>query len=146
MFAEFLRRLTAPQPDPLTDGDARLALTALLVRVGRSDGAYDAAEHDQITRIAAARYALSPFEAAQLVGQAEALEAEAPDTVKFTEAIKAAVPYDARIGVIESLWQVALADGVREAEEDQLLRLVAKFLGVSDIDSNLARQRIEARR
>ncbi len=142
MFAEFLRRLTAPDPAPLPDDDARLALTALLVRVARSDGVFDDSERDRIDRIAATRYGLSPFEAARLRGEAETLEGEAPDTVRFTRAIKDAVPYEERIGVIEALWQVVLADGVREAEEDALVRLVASLLGVNDRDSALARQRV----
>ncbi|MBY6161953.1 TerB family tellurite resistance protein [Mameliella alba] len=143
MFADFLKRLTAPDPAPLPDADARLALTALLVRVARSDGTFDDSERDRIDRILAARYGLSPFEAARLRSEGEALEAEAPDTVRFTRAIKDAVPYDDRIGVIEALWQVVLADGVRDAEEDALLRLVSNLLGIRDIDSARARQRVE---
>lgn len=143
MFADFLKRLTAPDPAPLPDADARLALTALLVRVARTDGDYDESEKTRIDRIAASRYGLSPFEATKLRSDAEGLEAEAPDTVRFTSAIKAAVPYEDRIAVIEALWQVVLADGVREAEEDALLRLVAKLLGVNDRDSASARQRVD---
>ncbi|HMB13554.1 MAG TPA: TerB family tellurite resistance protein, partial [Roseovarius sp.] len=51
MFADFLNRLIQPEPDPLDDGDARLALTALLVRVARSDGEYAASEIIRITRL-----------------------------------------------------------------------------------------------
>lgn len=142
MFADFLKRLTAPDPDPLQDDDARLALTALLVRVARSDGEYDQIEQDRIDRICAARYGLSPFEVAKLRTDAETLESEAPDTVRFTRAIKDAVAYEDRMGVIEALWQVVLADGVREAEEDALLRLVASLLGINDRDSAIARQRV----
>lgn len=143
MFGDFLKRLTAPNPAPLPDTDARLALTALLVRVARTDGVYDQSEMTRIDRIAASRYGLSPFEASRLRGEAETLESEAPDTVRFTRAIKDAVPYEDRIAVIESLWQVALADGERDAEEDALLRLVANLLGVNDRDSALARQRVD---
>lgn len=143
MFADFLRRLTAQDPAPLPDADARLALTALLVRIARSDGSYDQSERERIDRIVSTRYGLSPFEASKLRSEGEALESEAPDTVRFTRAIKDAVAYEARIGVIESLWQVVLADGVREAEEDALLRLVANLLGINDRDSALARQRVE---
>jgi uncharacterized tellurite resistance protein B-like protein len=143
MFGDFLKRLTAPDPAPLPDADARLALTALLVRVARTDGYYDENEKAWIDRIASARFGLSPFEATKLRGEAEGLEAEAPDTVRFTSAIKGAVPYEDRIGVIEALWQVVLADGVREAEEDALLRLVSKLLGINDRDSALARQRVD---
>ncbi|MBN9889426.1 TerB family tellurite resistance protein [Salipiger abyssi] len=145
MFADFLQRLVQPDPAPLPDADARLALTALLVRVARADETYDDSERARIDKIAAARYGLSPFEAAKLRGEAEALEAEAPDTVRFTRAIKDAVDYEHRIGVIEALWQVVLADGVREAEEDALLRLVSNLLGINDRDSALARQRVEGK-
>lgn len=146
MFADFIKRLTEPEPEPLQDGDARLALTALLVRLAKSDGDYASEEVARIDRIAVRRYGLSPFEATALRREAEALEAEAPDTVRFTRAIKDAVPYEDREGVIEALWDVVLADGVRDHEEDALLRLVANLLGVNDRDSALARQRVEAAR
>ncbi|MEL6510131.1 MAG: TerB family tellurite resistance protein [Pseudomonadota bacterium] len=144
MFADFLKRITAPDPAPLPDEDARLALTALLVRIARSDGDYASDEVARIDRITAQRYGLSPFEATKLRGDAETLEAEAPDTVRFTRAIKDVVAYEDRIGVIEALWSVVLADGVREDEENALLRLAASLLGVNDRDSALARQRVEA--
>ena len=128
-------------PEP----DAQLALAALLVRIGRSDGSYDDDEIARIDRILATRYRLSPFEATRLRHQAEELEAQAPDTVRFTRALKDAVDYENREQIIEALWEVVLADGVRDDEEDALLRLVAPMLGVNDRDSNLARQRVEGR-
>ncbi|MFQ6549863.1 TerB family tellurite resistance protein [Aestuariibius sp. 2305UL40-4] len=146
MFADFLKRLTAPDPDPLPELDARLALAALLVRIAKSDGDYDQAEIARIDRILAKRYDLDPVEAAKLRAQSEALEHDAPDTVRFTRAIKDAVPYEDREGVLEALWDIVLADGERDEAEDALLRLVAPMLGVTDQDSALARQRVEARR
>ena len=44
--------------------------------------------------------------------------------------------------MIESLWQVVLADGERDAEEDALVRLASNLLGINDRDSALARQRV----
>lgn len=143
MFADFIKRLTAPDPAPLGPADARLALTALLVRVARSDNDYAQSEAELIEEIATRRYALSPTAAAELRSEGEALEAEAPDTVRFTRAIKDAVPYDERVGVIEALWQVVLADGRRSDEENALLRLVASLLGVTDTDSGMARKRVQ---
>lgn len=142
MFDDFLKRLTRPDPAPLPDADARLALTALLVRIARSDGDYAPAEIDRIDRISTLRYGLSPFEASKLRGEAETLETEAADTVRFTRAIRAAVPYEDRRAVVEAAWSVALADGGRAQEEDALLRLVASLLGVSDVDNARARQKM----
>lgn len=145
MFADLLRGLLAPEPQRLSDPDARLAVAALLVRIARVDGDYSDAEIGRIDRILSRRYALSAFDAIALRHGAEALEAQAPDTVRFTRAIKEAVDYDHRTGVIEAFWEVVLADGMRDGEEDSLLRLLANLLGVNDRDSNLARQRVEAK-
>ncbi len=143
MFGDLLRRMAAPDPDPLDDGDARLALAALLVRIARSDGSYDEAEIKRIDALLTKRYGLGPFEVASLRKDAEILEEEAPDTVRFTRAIKDHVPYEERSHVVEDLWEIVLADGERDHEEDALMRLVAPMLGINDRDSALARQRAQ---
>ncbi len=138
-----LRALFAPTPPRLAEPDARLALAALLVRVARSDGYYDAAEVAHIDRILMQRHSLTPTAAAYLRTEAEALEAEAPDTVRFTRALKAAVPLEDRTALVEALWIVALADGERDDDEDRVLRLVASLLGLTDVESAQARQRVQ---
>ena len=142
MFGSFLKSLLEPQAEPLHDDDARLAMTALLVRLARADNEYAAAEMHRITQVIMARYELAEPEAIALRATAETLEQEAPDTVRFTRAIKDRVAYEDRIAVVEALWQVALADGNRDAEEDALLRLVVSLLGVTDVDSASARRRV----
>jgi uncharacterized tellurite resistance protein B-like protein len=42
-----------------------------------------------------------------------------------------------------ALWSVALADGLRDADEDTLLRMVANLLGLTDVESALARQKAQ---
>ncbi|MGX9856352.1 tellurite resistance TerB family protein [Limimaricola variabilis] len=145
MFADLLRRLTDPAPARLPDADARLALGALLVRIARADGHYSPEEARRIDRILGARYRLDPAAAARLRADCEVMESEAPDTVRFTRAIKDAVSYEDREAVIEALWEVVLADGERDDEEDALMRMVAPMLGVSDPDSAHARQRAAER-
>lgn len=141
MFGDLLRQLLAPAPDRLPDPDARLALAALLVRVARADGLYAAEEVEKIERILMTRHGLGPFEAVHLRARAEELEVQAPDTVRFTRALKAAVPVEERAGLLQALWSVALSDGDRNAEEDQQLRLLTNLLGLTDVDSALARSR-----
>ena len=50
------------------------------------------------------------------------------------------IPYENRRQVIQGLWQVALADGSRDSEEDAVIRLAAKLLGVTDVESAVARK------
>ena len=142
MISDFLNRLLSPAPARLSDSDARLAISTLLVRVARSDGDYSSVEIINIDRVLAARYALEQGETEALRKDGEALEAEAPDTVRFTRAIKECVAYEERLAVIEALWKIALADSERDAEEDALIRLVASLLGVTDVDSAKARQKV----
>ncbi|OYW59637.1 MAG: hypothetical protein B7Z10_05300 [Rhodobacterales bacterium 32-66-7] len=138
---DILRRLLAPAPEPLTKPDARLALAALLVRVAKTDGLYSAEEVERIDRVLAHRHQVGPFEAAKLRTEAEEIEAEAPDTVRFTQALKAATALEDRAEVMEALWSVALADGQRDALEDRLMRMVATLLGLTDVESAQARQK-----
>lgn len=144
MFNDLLRRLTAPDPAALPEIDCRLALGALLVRIARTDGDYADVEIAQIDQALMKRYNLNAADAAALRAECEALEAEAPDTVRFTRAIKDTVSYENRLGVIEALWSVVLADGIRDDEEDSMMRMTASLLGVSDQDSHRARLKVSA--
>lgn len=146
MLKQFLAALVGPAPHPLTAPDAELALAALLVRLARADDTYTIAEKARIDRVLARRRGLSIEEAGDLRHRAEAVEAEAPDTVRFTRALKDKIAYEDRASVVEALWDVALADGIRDAQEEALIRLAANLLGVNDRDSALARQRVQARR
>lgn len=141
MIGDLLKRLAGDYtPEPLPADQARLALAALMVRIGRTDGDYTAAERSRIDRVLAETYRLSAEAATALRRDGETAEADAPDTVRFTRVIKDAVPYEHRTEIVEALWRVAAVDGIN-ADEHGLMRLVANLLGVSDQDSGLARQR-----
>ena len=128
----------------LLDGNVEIseseAMAALMVRIAKSDNDYAIAECERIDAILSILYGLSLVEASSLRSKAETLEADAPDTVRFTRAIKDAVPYEGRFDVVRALWQVVLADGERDHEEDALMRLLASLLGVNDRDSAIARK------
>ena len=145
MFKTLLSRLNGTATsDPLSTDDARLAMAALMVRVARADHDYAPTEIAVIDALLMHRYGLDAAETAALRAEAEELEANAPDTVRFTRLIKTAVPYEDRNAVAESLWRIVLADDQRHHHEDSFLRLVVGLLGVSDRDSGLARQRAQA--
>jgi len=137
MFASLF---ASKSPDSARDISASQAMAALMVRIAKSDDDYSTTEIARIDAVLGLLYSLTADQAADLRRTAEALEAEAPDTVRFTRAIKEEVPYEERFNVVRALWQVVLADGARDAEEDALMRLLASLLGVNDRDSALARQ------
>ncbi|WP_347824293.1 TerB family tellurite resistance protein [uncultured Planktomarina sp.] len=137
MFASLF---SSKSPGSERDISASEAMAALMVRIAKSDDDYSATEIARIDAVLGLLYQLSADQAAKLRQTAEALEAEAPDTVRFTRAIKEEVPYEERFDVVRALWQVVLADGARDSEEDALMRLLASLLGVNDRDSALARK------
>ena len=137
MFANLFSRKSIAETEEIT---APLALAALMVRIAKSDDDYATAECERIDAVLSVLYSLSTTQASALRLRAEALEADAPDTVRFTRAIKEEVPYEQRFDVVRALWQVVLADGARDDEEDALMRLLASLLGVNDRDSAIARQ------
>jgi len=145
MFSDILAAFRAPAPPRLTHEDARLALTALLVRVARSDQDYAESERRKILELLMQRYSLTEDAALALRTEAEDLESQAPDTVRFTRVVKETVPYEHRETVVEALWSVVLADNRRDHDEDGFMRLVVSLLGVNDRDSGLARQRVQAK-
>lgn len=140
MFAALVKKLLTPAA-PLTALDGRLALAALMVRIARMDHLYAAPEVERIEAVLMQRYGLDAFAAHDLRIQAEILETEAPDTIRFTRALKESVPLQDRTGLLVALWSVALADGDRDPDEDQMLRLICNLLGLTDVESGLARQK-----
>lgn len=146
MLDRLARFLTGAEEGREVDtGDARAAIAAVLVHAARSDGSYDDDERDWIDRILAARFGLDRAAASALRAEAETAEEGAAGLVRFTRAIKQAVPHDERVGVIEAVWEIAYADGERSHEEAALVRKLCGLLYVEDRDAGLARQRVEAR-
>ena len=142
MFRNLLSRLLdAAQPAPLSAQDAEVAIAALLVRIARADDHYGEVEQHRIDQVLARRRGLASAVAAERRAAAEMIEAEAPDTVRFTRIIKDRIELADRHDVLAAMWEVAYADGQRSAEEESLVRLVAGLLGVNDRESGLARQR-----
>ncbi|MGJ8615622.1 MAG: TerB family tellurite resistance protein [Sulfitobacter sp.] len=130
----------APEPKPLPQPNAQLALGALLVRVAFADKNYRAAEIGQIDRILSQTFDLGPIEAAKLRATCEALELDAPGTPEFTEILREEVDYADRKAMSDAMWSVALADGHRhEAEEIQLLA-IETALGITEVDMEEARE------
>ena len=129
-------------PRPLAADDAEIAVAALLVRVARADDHYHATERKRIDQVLAQLHGLGPSEAAERRAAAEMIEAEAPDTVRFTRLIKDRVPLEDRVTIIGAMWDISLADNHRTPHEETAIRLVASLLGVTDRESAMQRQRV----
>jgi len=144
MIMDLLTRLMGNTTMRNSTGDAELAIAVLLVRVARADDTYTDSERCRVEELLVRR-GLPPEQARNLREQAEMLESEASDTVRFTRQIKDQIPLEDRQEILAAMWEVALADHDRDAEEDSLIRLVSGLLGITDRDSAEIRQQVRAR-
>ncbi|MBM1687722.1 TerB family tellurite resistance protein [Sulfitobacter geojensis] len=133
MFERLFPR-RAPEPKPLPQPNAQLALGALLVRVAFADRNYRATEIGQIDRILARTFEIGPIEAAKLRATAEALERDAPETPEFARILREEIDYAHRLALGEAMWSVALADGHRHEKEEIQLMAIEVALGLTDGD------------
>ncbi|WP_227267409.1 tellurite resistance TerB family protein [Roseobacter weihaiensis] len=130
-----------PDPKPLPQPNAQLALGALLVRVALADRQYRAAEVGQIDRILSATFNLKPLEAAKLRATCEALERHAPGTPEFARILREEVNYADRRALADAMWSVALVDGKQDTDEEDMLHQIEAALGLSEADIDAARKK-----
>ena len=132
---DFIRRLGAEQPARhFSEDDARLALAALLVHTVAIDGAVADAERATLRELLARNFGLTGDDLDLLVADAEKADGAAVDLYRFTSVLKRTMTQDARIRVIENLWEMAFADGASHEFEENLIWRVAELLGVSPRD------------
>lgn len=139
----FKRLLRATAPADLPSEDARSAIAAVLVMAARADDHYGADEQHVVDDVLMSRFGLDAAGAAKLRAEGEDAEVESIDIYQFTKAIRTAIPIEDRIAIVEALWKVVLADGARDPHEDTLMRQLVDRLGLSPMDSALARQRVQ---
>ena len=147
-MAGLFAKLTAifdaqPSAEAVTTHDPiAVAMAALMIQLARADGHYEEAERAEILAALDARFG----DGAALLAAGEAAEETALDSHQFTRLVKDAYAPEERGELLEDLWEVVLADGDRDANENALMRQFGALLHVPDRDIGLARQRVLARR
>jgi uncharacterized tellurite resistance protein B-like protein len=143
MFQQLLRSLAAPEPKPPTD--LRLAVAVLLIEAAYRDDVFQPEEREVIFRLLQNKFALTAAETTALIGAAEDTCRRTAQLHPYTNAVMEQMPAEARVELVEMMWEVAYADGVLDAEEDALIRRMVGLIHITDRDRMLARQRVLAR-
>ena len=140
----FIRRLGVEEEGRhFSADDSRLALAALLVHTVAIDGVVSDAERGKLRELLGRNFGLTGDDLDQLIEDATAADNEAIDLYRFTSVLKRHMNEDARIRVIENLWEMAFADGASHEFEENLVWRVAELLGVSPRD-RIAMKRLVA--
>lgn len=129
---------------PVRDTDPHLAAATLMVEAALADGVYANIESDRIAMILLESFNFDADRVDRILEEAEELADSLTDTYSMTSRAKL-LPEPERVGIIEGLYLVALADGEKCAFEDAYIRHVASLIHVDDVSRAKARKRAEAR-
>ncbi len=129
---------------PVRDIDPHLAAATLMVEAALADGVYANIESDRIAMILLESFNFDADKVDNMLEEAEELADSLTDTYAMTSRAKL-LPITERVGVIEGLYLISLADGERCAFEDAYIRHVASLLHVDDVSRAKARQSAEAK-
>lgn len=113
-------------------------VTALMVEAAAVDGQIGAAETQLIADCVSSQFDLADDEMTQILDHALDEADNRIELHSLISRLRNKSDYEERIGVIEMVWMVVLADGRLDKIERQLMRRLAGLLFVSDVDSGLA--------
>jgi uncharacterized tellurite resistance protein B-like protein len=140
----FMSELTGGEKHParFEENDYRLAAAALLIHASTIDGNMTASERGKLHDLVKSRFALDEAATDELIDAATLAEHEAVDLYRFTSLLNRSLDDQGRLGIVEMLWEIVLADGRATEFEDNLMWRVADLLNVSSRDRIALRQRV----
>jgi len=130
---------TAPVSRATNDRDM---VTALLIQTALIDGVFADEERATIVSILMRDHGASEDEAVALITEAEAKAGKSSQMFGLTTAINKHFDLNAKIALMERLWEVTLADRVVNKYENNLMLRIAGLLQVPDHENAGARQRV----
>jgi uncharacterized tellurite resistance protein B-like protein len=130
LFDAFAGEPAADSPEA-QEHALKLACAVLLVEVMRADPTMDAAERETILAALKQQFGLSSDESDRLLELARQSAKGAYDYHRFTSVINDHFSQAKKIQMVESMWQVAYADGHLDAHENHLISKVAGLLHVT---------------
>jgi uncharacterized tellurite resistance protein B-like protein len=136
--AEWLKQDKNAKPEGNDANELARLVTALMIEAGNADGSLDKAEQTLIIEVIARQFELDEAQAAEMMNAAVDQSAKRVELHSLLRRLRDNSDYEERLGVMEMVWMVVLADGKLDHIEAQLMRRLAGLLFVSDVDSGLA--------
>ena len=115
----------------IEDEDKITLVCSLLVHAAKIDENYTEKEKKIILSALTQLYNKNEDELIKVLEQAEKLENQSNQILKFTKAVK---DYDKnfRLKVLEIMWKIIYSDGVSDIYESNLMRRLSSLLYISD--------------
>ena len=137
----FEKHLALPSPQSSAEEQLQGALAALFTEMMTMDDVCHDVERTTILSLVKKCFALTTEQAEQLMATAEQKRQQAVDYYEFTSTINKRFSPAEKIQFVQSLWEIAFADGEIDPQEEYMVRKIADLLGVSHTDFILAKLR-----
>ena len=125
----------------IEDEDKITLVCSLLVHAARIDENYTEKEKKIILSALTQLYNKNEDELIKVLEQAEKLENQSNQILKFTKAVK---DYDKnfRLKVLEIMWKIIYSDGVSDIYESNLMRRLSSLLYISDRENGEIKKKL----
>ncbi len=125
----------------IEDEDKITLVCSLLVHAARIDENYTEKEKKNILSALTQLYNKNEDELIKVLEQAEKLENQSNQILKFTKAVK---DYDKnfRLKVLEIMWKIIYSDGVSDIYESNLMRRLSSLLYISDRENGEIKKKL----
>ena len=145
-FADWFRTADkAPADADTFSHELAELVTALMVEAASVDGEIGPSETALISSCVTAQFDLTDEQMKHLLDRGVKDADSRIELHGLVSRLRDKADYEERIGVMEMVWMVVLADGRLDSIESQLMRRLAGLLFVSDVDSGLAAKQARLR-
>ncbi|WP_422364085.1 TerB family tellurite resistance protein [Pyruvatibacter mobilis] len=125
--------------------DEHTVAVGLLLEVIRMDDDFDDMERAAVARIVSRRFDVSEDEAMQSVAEVADMPRTTYDDAELLKAINEAYSPAQKTTLVESLWEIALADGELHRFENHAILAIANKLGMGQAELDATRAAAKAR-
>lgn len=125
----------------IEDEDKITLVCSLLVHAAKIDENYTEKEKKIILSALTQLYNKNEDELIKVLEQAEKLENQSNQILKFTKAVK---DYDKnfRLKILETMWKIIYSDGVSDIYESNLMRRLSSLLYISDRENGEIKKKL----
>jgi uncharacterized tellurite resistance protein B-like protein len=123
--------------------EIQIASCALLLEMSHIDGEFDHSERERIISILKRDFELSDADADALMDASQKQLDGSIDLWRFTKLINENYSAEEKLGIIETVWKVAYADGKLDKHEDYLVHKLAQLLHVDHNRLMAAKARVK---
>lgn len=140
----FTTELARNEDAALNHDQCQLATAALLIEVASADRDFDPQELQKLKSLLARKFDLDTSQLQELTNLAESEQESATSLYQFTQLINQGCRPDEKYHLLQSMWEIAYADGNLDKYEEHLIRKVAELIYVPH--NEFIRAKLEAKK